>query len=74
MLFINADDQVIAPSASDPTRNAANPVLRNDFASDLRLLQVDFAVRDNRAPIGWVFGTFIYTGNKPESNVRLPFL
>ncbi len=27
---------------------------------NVRLLQVDVAVRDNRAPTGWVFGTFVY--------------
>ncbi|KAF2757845.1 hypothetical protein EJ05DRAFT_368530 [Pseudovirgaria hyperparasitica] len=41
---------------------------RNDFASDLRLLQVDFAVRDDRAPIGWVFGTFMYDGSQKDQN------
>ncbi|KAJ5662260.1 uncharacterized protein N7477_009876 [Penicillium maclennaniae] len=61
---------VIAPAASDPTKNAADPAVRNTFASDLRLLQVDFAVRDDRSPIGWIFGTFMYTGTKHESNVR----
>jgi len=35
---------------------------RNDHSSKLRLIQVDFAVVDHRAPIGWVFGTFMYNG------------
>lgn len=28
----------------------------------MRLIQVDFAVVDDRSPIGWVFGTFMYDG------------
>lgn len=48
-----------------------NPKTRNKFASDVRLLQVDFAVRDTRSPTGWVFGTFMYNGNKTDSNVRM---
>ncbi len=28
----------------------------------MRLLQVDIIVKDNRSPIGWVFGTFVYDG------------
>lgn len=32
---------------------------------EVRLLQVDIAVRDNRAdPVGWVFGTFAWIGSK----------
>ncbi|KAK5658145.1 hypothetical protein OQA88_2118 [Cercophora sp. LCS_1] len=36
---------------------------------DLRLLQVDFAVHDDRIPVGkdgngWVFGSFMYDGSK----------
>ncbi|KAL3451160.1 hypothetical protein BJX65DRAFT_304562 [Aspergillus insuetus] len=59
---------IIAPTASDPTKRPADPAQRNTFASDLRLLQVDFAVRDDRAPIGWVFGTFMYAGTRNEDN------
>ncbi|KAG8989460.1 hypothetical protein FRB94_014378 [Tulasnella sp. JGI-2019a] len=36
---------------------------RNDHASQVRLIQVDWAVVDSRAPIGWVFGTFMYNSN-----------
>ena len=46
--------------------------MRNAYASDLRLLQVDFAVRDDRkdkAPIGWVFGTFMYDGSQTADKV-----
>lgn len=48
---------VIAKPLTSPSDNGR---YRNNFASDLRLLQVDFAVRDDRAPIGWVFGTFMF--------------
>ncbi|KAL8797820.1 MAG: hypothetical protein Q9195_000172 [Heterodermia aff. obscurata] len=34
----------------------------------MKLIQVDFVVRDERAPIGWVFGTFMYdSGSKAKS-------
>jgi hypothetical protein len=31
----------------------------------VRLLQIDVAVRDNRSPTGWVFGTFVYNAKAP---------
>ncbi|TMJ16957.1 MAG: hypothetical protein E6G94_02860 [Alphaproteobacteria bacterium] len=31
----------------------------------VRLLQIDVAVKDKRAPLGWVFGTFVYGGGPP---------
>ncbi|KAF8425340.1 hypothetical protein EV426DRAFT_532203 [Tirmania nivea] len=58
---------VIAPPGPTPD-NAPDPTTRNDFHTDLRLLQVDFAVRDDRAPIGWVFGAFMYDGRKLNEN------
>ena len=42
---------------------------RNDSVSQLRLIQVEFAVRDDRAKIGWVFGTFMYDSENREENV-----
>lgn len=42
---------------------------RDDKKSDMRLLQVDFAVVDDRADTGWVFGTFMYNGAMKESDV-----
>ncbi|GFG19192.1 hypothetical protein IFM5058_09806 [Aspergillus udagawae] len=59
---------VIARSPNDPIKDAACPKKRNEHASKLRLLQVDFAVRDDRSPIGWIFGTFMYNGDKCEKN------
>lgn len=35
----------------------------------LRLVQVDFAARDERSPIGWVFGTYACDGRKDDLNV-----
>ena len=55
--------QVIAP------QGATNASVRNSQPSDLRLLQVDFAVRDDRAQIGWVFGTFMYNGQLEDKDV-----
>ncbi|KAK0715336.1 hypothetical protein B0H67DRAFT_489786 [Lasiosphaeris hirsuta] len=55
---------VIATPEAAAQGNAAK---RKDKAEPVRLLQVDFAVRDDRIPIGpdgngWVFGTFMYNG------------
>ena len=54
----NEGRQVIAQKV-DEEKPWSAPA-RNNFVSDLRLTQVDFAVRDDRAKIGWVFGTFMY--------------
>ena len=37
----------------------------------LRLLQIDIAVRDSRVPNGWVFGTFVYGGG-PQGPANAP--
>lgn len=34
----------------------------------VRLAQMDVAVRDDRSPTGWVYGTFAYNGNLPGSS------
>ncbi|KAM5348282.1 hypothetical protein ACJ41O_008106 [Fusarium nematophilum] len=44
------------------SQSTKNGLKRNDTASALHLIQVDFAVVDDRAPIGWVFGTFMFDG------------
>ena len=31
------------------------------------LTQIDIAVKDDRSPIGWVFGTFLYNANKQDA-------
>lgn len=36
-----------------------------ELPPELRLLQVDVAVRDGRSKIGWVFGTFVYNDRAP---------
>ncbi|KAJ9109363.1 hypothetical protein QFC21_000693 [Naganishia friedmannii] len=41
---------------------------RNSFPSPVRLFQVDLAVRDDRSPIGWVFGTFMYVHDSEQKN------
>lgn len=52
----------------DP-KNAKAPDGRMDIATRLRLVQVDFAARDDRSPIGWVFGTFACDGRKAARDV-----
>ncbi|KAG9081252.1 hypothetical protein FRC06_005692 [Ceratobasidium sp. 370] len=80
VLMSNASDEDLPTQKGSPTWPAVicpdNPQRdqppiagsRNNFASDVRLTGIDFAVRDARAPIGWVFGTFLYDGRKVESN------
>jgi hypothetical protein len=68
MLFTNADPNVVNYLQGSPTVQAAvdppnggEPAQR--VVGSLRLLQVDFAVKDNRSPAtGWVFGTFVWIG------------
>ncbi|KAF8601620.1 hypothetical protein BDV93DRAFT_399188, partial [Ceratobasidium sp. AG-I] len=80
VLTTDADDQDMPTQRGSPTWSAIiaaknpDPRLppvagqRNDSPSNVRLLQIDYAVRDSRAPIGWVFGVFMYDGRKTESN------
>jgi hypothetical protein len=42
---------------------------RNLTPSPLRLIQVDFAVADQRSEVGWVFGTFVYDEDRTDDNV-----
>ena len=67
---------VIATPASAARKPYPNALERKTYAEDLRLLQVDFAVRDDRIPagpegIGWVFGTFIYDGTLEHREVSV---
>jgi len=44
---------------------------RKETADTLRLIQTDFAARDDRFPgVGWVFGTFIHDGTKANHNSK----
>jgi hypothetical protein len=56
------------PDIGTPDEKAACKSKRVD--STVRLLQVDIAVKDkNAAETGWVFGTFVYDGSQPGSDV-----
>lgn len=48
-----------AGSSSTPSTTVADRVKRQ-----LRLLQLDIAVRDPRAPLGWLFGTYVWQNNQ----------
>ncbi|EIN12200.1 hypothetical protein PUNSTDRAFT_124197 [Punctularia strigosozonata HHB-11173 SS5] len=57
----------------DPTKNPEpgnDPAKdkRNQYTTPMRLVQMDFAVRDDRAPVGWVFGTFMFDGSRTDIN------
>ncbi|KAK3984631.1 hypothetical protein QBC44DRAFT_276908 [Cladorrhinum sp. PSN332] len=54
--------------ATDDSAKKSTAAKRKEHAEPLRLLQVDFALRDDRIPVGpdgngWVFGTFMYNGH-----------
>lgn len=49
---------------TDPRR--PNPTDKRSVQK-LRLLQIDVAVRDDRSPTRWVFGTFVYNGHLAAS-------
>ncbi|KAJ9106010.1 hypothetical protein QFC19_003346 [Naganishia cerealis] len=59
--------QVIAQQL-DPTVAPKDGGIRNNSSSLVRLLQVDFGVRDNRSITGWVWGTFMYDGGVDKSD------
>ncbi|MGY3609697.1 MULTISPECIES: hypothetical protein [unclassified Bradyrhizobium] len=82
LLFTNAPATVVQylqgspeiPAAIDPPTNPGP--IGNRKRDSLRLLQVDFAVKDNRAQgTGWVFGTFAWmaprTGDGLWDNLQL---
>jgi hypothetical protein len=60
--------QVIAEQ-SDPAVEA-DPANRNSQPSTVRLIQMDIAARDDRASIGWIFGTFMYDGTGVHVSIK----
>jgi len=79
LLFTTADDTEVRYLKGAPSWNAyvykdvhnrfPKPTDARDKVA-VRLLQIDIAVKDKRAPLGWVFGTFVYgggPGGKPGS-------
>lgn len=69
LLFTDAPTEQLHYLADAPTYHAfvdpsgEDGPPSNRVRTDMRLLQVDIAVRDERAdPVGWVFGTFAWTG------------
>ena len=70
-LLFTTTTEVQVPFLHDPITWRANistsaSPARSD--QDMQLLQVDVAVKDQRSPIGWVFGTFVYNGNAPAAD------
>ena len=70
LLFTTAGPDQVPYLAGAPTWNVyvysevnssqPDPTKRGKVA--VRLLQIDLAVKDNRSPTGWVFGTSVYGG------------
>ena len=65
LLFVDVPSEQV-PSLVNPQQWQA--YIQNTYQNTARsvrpmnLIQMDIAVRDNRAPSGWVFGTFQYNG------------
>ncbi|KAF7519519.1 hypothetical protein G7054_g13058 [Neopestalotiopsis clavispora] len=74
ILMTNACDQALPTMVKSPSLDAVikqaatEESPRNNYPSKVRLIQVDFAVVDDRAPTGWVFGTFMYDGRAARCN------
>lgn len=74
LLFTTAPISQVPYLAGSPTWNAyiysqvnsSNPAATRAVVP-VRLLQIDIAVKDSRAPNGWVFGTFVYGGGPHDS-------
>jgi hypothetical protein len=69
LLFTTAGPDQVPYLAGAPTWNADVYSQVNSPTPDgtravipVRLLQIDIAVKDKRAPLGWFFGTFVYGG------------
>lgn len=49
----------------DPPGSSSGPrPVPQRTKTTLRLIQMDIAVRDSRAPMGWIFGTFVWQNNQ----------
>lgn len=78
LLFTTASNAQVPYLAGSPTWrayiysqvNASNPASTR-ATLPVRLLQIDIAVKDNRVPNGWVFGTFVYGGG-PQGPANAP--
>ncbi|MVT71329.1 hypothetical protein GPL21_40795 [Bradyrhizobium pachyrhizi] len=61
ILFSNAKPEDFTDSSADPMTGAPEfTILTDKGLQTLRLLQMDVAAVDSRAPTGWVFGTFAF--------------
>lgn len=61
LLFTNANATQVRYLQGGPQVTAQiGPTVPQRVARSMRLLQMDIAVKDARAPTGWVFGTYIW--------------
>jgi len=71
LLFVDIPPREV-PSLKNPVRWQG--YITENFAStkrrvaDLTLIQMDVMVRDDRSPLGWVFGTYQYNGALNKKN------
>jgi hypothetical protein len=58
---------LIAAQSADPTKKPDPAVRDKTNPQRVRLIQMDFAVRDDRAVTGWMWGTFMYTNTSGKT-------
>ena len=74
ILFSAAKPTDFTDPSADPMTGAPQfQIMTNAGVTAVRLLQMDVAATDNRAPTGWVFGTFAFdkTATDPVGWMRL---
>lgn len=74
LLFVNIPPEIVAqqiPFLVNPIQWQAYTALPSGSGravQSVALIQMDIMVRDERAPAGWIFGTFQYNGELDEPN------
>lgn len=76
---LNAVIATAESAAKKQGGKSGSAAVRKKEPEPLRLLQVDFAVRDDRVAVGpdgngWVFGTFMYDGSRKDADVSKDYL
>jgi len=56
------------PSAVDPKHPGTPVPEKSRSVKEITLIQMDIMIRDDRAPTGWIFGTFQYNGELANTN------
>jgi hypothetical protein len=69
LLFSTAAPDDFSDSGLDPMAGAPQwNILTDEGVTPVRLLQLDVAVVDHRAPTGWIFGTLVYDKSAADAS------